>query len=166
MSYDTHARASQNFNEPIEPIEKAWSRLGSFWRPPFDTHEPTHGASASVDAYFNFLAYHFFVPITIEFPDLALQTGFNLTRWTEILADPSLAKVPDRIETDRHGHILMTPPSGLRHSERQGQIIGLLIQFAPLADIFRRVFICLWDTLNFVRQHAAAKKCLNKCGGC
>jgi Uma2 family endonuclease len=116
----------------LSRAKKLWRRLGRFWRPQFDTHEPTHGASASVDAYFNFLAYHFFVPITIEFPDLALQTGFNLTRWTEILADPSLAKVPDRIETDRHGHILMTPPPGLRHSERQGQIIGQLIQFAPL----------------------------------
>jgi hypothetical protein len=49
------------------------------------------------------------VPITIELPDLASQIGFNLTRWTEILGDPDLAKVPDRIETDRHGHILMTP---------------------------------------------------------
>ena len=71
------------------------------------------------------------MPITIELPDLASQTGFNLTRWTEILGDPDLAKIPDRIETDRHGHILMTPPPGFRHSERQGQIIALLIQFAP-----------------------------------
>jgi hypothetical protein len=66
------------------------------------------------------LAYHFLVPITIELPDLASQTGFNLARWTEILGDPDLAKLPDRIETDRHGHILMTPPPGFRHSERQG----------------------------------------------
>src|SRR5260370_7367999 len=44
------------------------------------------------------LAYHILVPITIELPDLASQTGFNLTRWTEILGDPNLAKVPDRIE--------------------------------------------------------------------
>jgi Uma2 family endonuclease len=71
------------------------------------------------------------VPITIALPDLASQTGFNLTRWTEILGDPYLANIPDRIETDRHGHILMTPPPGFRHSERQGQIIALLIQFAP-----------------------------------
>jgi Uma2 family endonuclease len=77
------------------------------------------------------LAYHAFVPITIELSDLTAQTGFNLARWTEILGDPDLAKLPDRIETDRHGHILMTPPPGFRHSERQGQIIALLIQFAP-----------------------------------
>jgi hypothetical protein len=48
------------------------------------------------------------VPITIELPDLDSQTKFNLAPWTEILADPVLAKLPNRIETDRHGHILMT----------------------------------------------------------
>jgi Uma2 family endonuclease len=75
------------------------------------------------------------VPIIIELPDLASQTGFNLARWAEILGDPDLAKLPDRIETDRHGHVLMTPPPGFRHSERQGQIIALLIQFAPQGRI-------------------------------
>ena len=84
----------------------------------------------SLACILSFLAYHSLVPITIELPDLTAQTGFNLARWTEILGDPDLAKLPDRIETDRHGHILMTPPPGFRHSERQGQIIALLIQFA------------------------------------
>src|SRR5689334_12753017 len=91
----------------------------------------TQQDSATVDAIVSFSAYHSLVPITIELPDLASQTRFNLARWTEVLRDPGLAKIPDRIETDRHGHILMTPPPGFRHSERQGQIIALLIQFAP-----------------------------------
>ena len=81
-------------------------------------------------AYFRFWRIISLVPITIELPDLTAQIGFNLARWTEILGDPYLAKLPDRIETNRHGHILMTPPPGFRHSERQGQIIALLIQFA------------------------------------
>src|SRR5260370_35980600 len=38
---------------------------------------------------------------------------------------------PGRIEPDRHGHILMTPLPGFRDSERQAQIIPLLIQFPP-----------------------------------
>jgi len=33
------------------------------------------------------------VPITIELTDLTAQTRFNLARWTEILADPGLAKL-------------------------------------------------------------------------
>jgi hypothetical protein len=56
----------------------------------------------------------------IKVSDCALQTEFNLARWTEILGDPDLAELSDRIEIDRHGHILMTPPLGFRHSERQG----------------------------------------------
>ena len=45
--------------------------------------------------------------ITIELPDLASQTSFNLTRWTEILADPELARLPYRIETDQYGRCLL-----------------------------------------------------------
>ena len=80
---------------------------------------------------FFILAYLPGVPITIELPDLKSQTRFNLDRWAQIMADPRLAKIPDRIETDRHGHILMTPPPGFPHSDRQGQIMTLLIQLLP-----------------------------------
>jgi Uma2 family endonuclease len=71
------------------------------------------------------------VPITIEFPDLKAQTAFNVARWTEILADPRLATLPDRIETDRHGHIIMSPPPAFTHADRQGQIADLLKSFLP-----------------------------------
>ena len=71
------------------------------------------------------------VPIMIKLPDIKSQTRFNLDRWTEVLADPRLAKLPDRIETDRHGHILMTPPPGFPHSERQGTIADLLKDLLP-----------------------------------
>jgi len=71
------------------------------------------------------------VPISIKLPDLKLQTAFNLARWAELSEDPRLAKPPDRIETDRHGHIIMTPPPGFGHSRRQDTIIGLLHQLLP-----------------------------------
>jgi Uma2 family endonuclease len=64
--------------------------------------------------------------MTIQLPDLESQTRFNVTRWTEILADTQLVKIPNRIETDRHGHIVMSPPPAFRHSRRQDHIIGLL----------------------------------------
>src|SRR6202007_65536 len=32
---------------------------------------------------------------------------------------------------DRHGHIVMTPPRGFLHSDRQGQIMTLLVQLLP-----------------------------------
>jgi hypothetical protein len=43
--------------------------------------------------------------LRIELENSAEQTAFNLKRWTEVLADPDLARLPHRIETDRHGHI-------------------------------------------------------------
>jgi hypothetical protein len=76
---------------------------------------------------FLFLAYFLCVAITIELPDLQTQTRFNLVRWGEVLADPVLAKLPNRIETDRHGYILMRPPPAYRDSRRQGRIIGSII---------------------------------------
>ena len=71
------------------------------------------------------------MPITIELSDLKSQARFNLSRWAEILADPVLAKLPNRIETDRHGHILMSPPPAFQHSRRQGHIVGLLTRLLP-----------------------------------
>jgi len=80
---------------------------------------------------FPFLVYLPGVPITIELPDLASQTRFNLARWAEILADPELAKLPNRIETDRHGHVIMSPPPAFTHADRQGQIADLLKSLLP-----------------------------------
>ena len=71
------------------------------------------------------------MPITIELPDLDSQTEFNLARWAEVLADPTLARLPHRIETDQHGHILMSPPPAPIHGRRQAHIAGLLRQLLP-----------------------------------
>src|SRR5262249_49208954 len=62
------------------------------------------------------------VPITIELPDLKSQTRFTLARWTEILTDPFLAKIPNRIESDRHSRIVMLPLSDVLHTRRLGSI--------------------------------------------
>ena len=71
------------------------------------------------------------MPVTIELPDLKSQSSFNLARWQEILADPRLATLPERIETDRHGRIIMTPPAGFLHADRQGHIADLLKDLLP-----------------------------------
>ena len=67
----------------------------------------------------------------IKLPDLESQTRFSLARWSEILGDKDLAKLPNRVETDRHGHILMTPPPGFIHSDRQSQMFALLLHLLP-----------------------------------
>jgi Uma2 family endonuclease len=58
----------------------------------------------------------------IELPSHAAQVEPNLRRWAEVIADPELAKLEGRIETDRHGHVLMTPPPAPKHGALQSEI--------------------------------------------
>ena len=64
--------------------------------------------------------------LTIELPEQAAQSAFNLRRWAELLADVELAKVEGRIETDRHGHIIMSPPPAPSHGSLQSEAAYLL----------------------------------------
>jgi Uma2 family endonuclease len=66
------------------------------------------------------------VPLTIRLEPSAQQTAFNLKRWAELLADPELARLPHRIETDRHGRILMSPPPAPKHGNFQSEVAYLL----------------------------------------
>ena len=60
--------------------------------------------------------------LVIELPAREDQISFNRRRWVEVLADPALADLPFRIETNAYGQILMTPPASGGHSTRQGEI--------------------------------------------
>jgi hypothetical protein len=64
--------------------------------------------------------------LTIDLKHSAEETAFNLKRWAEVLADPDLAGLPHRIETDRHGHILMSPPPAPKHGKFQSEIAHIL----------------------------------------
>jgi len=69
--------------------------------------------------------------LTIELKSSAEQTAFNLKRWAEVLADPGLARLPHRIETDRHGHILMSPPPAPAYGDRESEIVFQLKTLLP-----------------------------------
>jgi Uma2 family endonuclease len=49
--------------------------------------------------------------------------------WAEICEDKFLATLPYRIESDRWGNLVMSPPPRSRHAELQGEILRLLIMF-------------------------------------
>ena len=59
------------------------------------------------------------------------QFTHNLARWQELLADQELARLPHRIETDRLGRIIMTPPPFFEHVWRIARIIELLHTHLP-----------------------------------
>src|SRR6185295_15930408 len=73
--------------------------------------------------------------LTIELPSQQDQADFNLRRWTELLADPELAKFEGRIETDRHGHIIMSPPPAPSHGSFQSEIVHLLRTFLSAGQV-------------------------------
>ena len=62
----------------------------------------------------------------LELPEIGDRQAFNLARWREICADPQLARVEGRVESDAHGHIVMSPPPGFSHSEYQATILDRL----------------------------------------
>jgi Uma2 family endonuclease len=69
--------------------------------------------------------------VVLELRQSAEQTAFNLRRWEEVQADPDLAKLPHRIETDRYGNIVMTPFPAMPHSTTQAEIAHLLRTLLP-----------------------------------
>lgn len=71
------------------------------------------------------------MPVTIELQPSETQVAFNVKRWSEILQDPELARLPHRIETDRHGHIIMTPPPAPFHGQKQHRVGSLLETLLP-----------------------------------
>jgi len=67
--------------------------------------------------------------LTIELPPRQGQTLFNLRRWEELLADAELARIEGRVETDRYGNIIMSPPPGPSHGSLQFEVGRLLSTF-------------------------------------
>jgi Uma2 family endonuclease len=68
---------------------------------------------------------------SIRLPAQPAQTAFNLRRWKELLGDAELAEVEGRMETDRHGHILLSPPTAPRHGSIQARSAARFDQMMP-----------------------------------
>ncbi len=86
--------------------------------------------------------------LTLELPPRKTQTAFNMSRWAQLLADRELAKFEGRIETDRHGHIIMTPPPAPRHGSYQSEIAHLLRTRLPTGRVLTE---CPVSTADGVR---------------
>ncbi len=86
--------------------------------------------------------------LTLQVPDRETQTRANLDRWAELVDDPELARLPYRIETDRFGHLIMSPPPAPHHGNRQSEMAHLLRQHRPEGVVFTE---CPISTSNGVR---------------
>ena len=59
-----------------------------------------------------------------------------MARWAELQADQKLAQLPYKIETDRFGRILMSPPPFFDHARYVAKIIELLHLLLPAGKTF------------------------------
>jgi Uma2 family endonuclease len=62
----------------------------------------------------------------LEYPATELAAtdyhAFNVAVWDKLSADPAIAALDFRIETDRHGQMIMSPPPAPSHGSRQSEI--------------------------------------------
>ncbi len=83
--------------------------------------------------------------LTIKLPPHEAQTEFNLRRWDELIADPGLAKIEGRVETDRFGHVIMSPPPAANHGAYQSEIAYLLRTLMRRGRVFTECPIATAD---------------------
>jgi Uma2 family endonuclease len=102
--------------------------------------------------------------VTIELPPHAAQRDLNLRRWSELLSDPALAKVEGRIETDRHGHIIMSPPPRPHHGRLQSRIAHLLQTLMPEGDTLTECPISTADGVKASDVAWASPSCMSELG--
>lgn len=83
--------------------------------------------------------------LSLELPPRKTRAAFNLRRWAELLPDRQLARVEGRIETDRHGHIIMSPPAAPSHGSFQLEIGRLLWNLLPEGRVLTKCPISTAD---------------------
>ena len=71
----------------------------------------------------------------VELVEIEDQTAFNLAVWEKLVNNETLAQLPYRIETDRFGHIIMSPPPAPDHGEEQFGIGFTLKQLLPRGHV-------------------------------
>jgi len=85
--------------------------------------------------------------------------------WQEVCEHPSLKDLPFKLETDRWGHIVMSPATN-KHSWLQGEILALLRQSLPGGRVLPECSIqtsegvkvadVAWGSVDFFARHRFA----------
>jgi Putative restriction endonuclease len=68
--------------------------------------------------------------------ELVSQPDAVIARWQELVDDPDLARWPGKIETDRFGRTVMSPPPAFGHVSYVGKIIRWLNELLPDGQAF------------------------------
>src|ERR1051326_2770274 len=103
--------------------------------------------------------------IRIELPQHESRTLANMQRWTELLQDRELAKIEGRIETDRFGRIIVSPPPAQEHGSYQFKIGQLLASLMPGGRVVTECPISTADGVKAADVAWASDECLRRLGG-
>jgi Uma2 family endonuclease len=103
-------------------------------------------------------------PLTIELPTHVDQTAFNLRRWADVVADPELARIGRRIETDRHGNIITSPPPAASHGRFQSRIAQMLERLMGTGESVTECPISTADGVRAADVAWASADCLADLG--
>jgi len=88
------------------------------------------------------------MPLTIELLSHESMAEFNLSRWRALMDDPWLSKIEGRIETDRYGHVIATPPLNAVHGSYQAEVGFQIATHLPQG---RTITVCPISTSDGVR---------------
>ncbi|PHX72103.1 MAG: hypothetical protein CK548_05015 [Opitutia bacterium] len=102
--------------------------------------------------------------LSIELPAQSAQTDFNLRRWAELAADSKWIKVEGRGETDRHGHVLLSPPVSASHGGYQSRITVFLDRLMPDGEVLIECPISTADGVRAADVASAPRECLRELG--
>lgn len=102
--------------------------------------------------------------LTLELPPQKTQTAFNVRRWAELLADRELAKIEGRIETDRYGRIIMSPPPAPSHGSFQLEVGRLLWNLLGEGRVLTECPISTADGVKAADVAWASPECMKQLG--
>ncbi|HEY2082355.1 MAG TPA: Uma2 family endonuclease [Verrucomicrobiae bacterium] len=102
--------------------------------------------------------------LTIKLPSQRAQTDFNLRRWNELLGDPEVAKIEGRVETDRYGHVIMSPPPAARHGSFQSEIAYSLRSLMQTGRVLTECPISTADGVRAADVAWASPECVEELG--
>ena len=102
--------------------------------------------------------------LTIKLPSQKEQTAFNLRRWDELLADPEMAKIEGRVEMDRFGHVIVSPPPAASHGSYQFEIGHLLATLMRVGRVLTECPISTADGVRAADVAWASPECMKELG--
>ena len=102
--------------------------------------------------------------LSIELPTQQSIAEANVRRWKELSADPKFARLDERVETDRFGHVIVSPPPTADHGSYQFRIGVLLDQHMKAGRVITECPVSTADGVKAADVAWASTECLHELG--